>query len=330
MRDGDRHETLYQIKLKKAYFALFRSVSLMFAIFFTVGVNAQVERAPFLPSKTELNRPFGQYDKSSFLSPPKTYRPATWFHFIGGNVSKEGITRDLEAIAQAGFSGIHLFHGQFGGPWPGVNPQIPALSPKWDDAVRHAAEESKRLGLTFLMNNTPGWATSGGPWIEPSNAMRNLIWSRTDLRGGKNINQLLPVPEPSKEEWRDYKDVTVIAFPTPSGDSGMPLVPASITSNIKSDLKPYFTGQATEPIKLPQATPGEPYQIEVTFPKDVLVRSVEFSSVQGFNHAQSYEPGVRVSIQGITSDGEVKNILANADMPQSNFQDDPYYYLGMF
>jgi hypothetical protein len=172
------------------------------------------------------------------------------------------------------------------------------------------------------MNNTPGWATSGGPWIEPSNAMRNLIWSRTDIAGGNIINQPLPIPEPSTEEWRDYKDVSVIAFPTPSGDSGKPLDPVSITSNIKQDLKPYLAGQAKEPLKLPSAPPRQPYWIEVTFPKDVLLRSVEFSSVQGFNHAQSYEPGVRVSIHGILPDGNVKDILKNVDMPQSNWQDD--------
>jgi hypothetical protein len=111
------------IKLKKAYFAVFRLVSFTSAIFFAVGATAQVESAPFLPSPIELNRPFGQYDKRSFVNPPKTYHPATWFHFIGGNVSKEGITKDLEAIAKAGFSGIHLFHGQFGGPWPGLTPR---------------------------------------------------------------------------------------------------------------------------------------------------------------------------------------------------------------
>jgi hypothetical protein len=152
--------------------------------------------------------------------------------------------------------------------------------------------------------------------------MRNLIWSRTDLIGGRMISQSLLIPEPSREEWRDYKDVTVIAFPTPSGDSGKPLEPAFLTSNIKADLKPYFAGQAKEPLKLPHATPGQPYWIEVTFRKDVLLRSVELSSVQGFNHAQSYEPGVRVSVQGILSDGTTKDILIDVEMPQSNFQDD--------
>ncbi len=322
MRYDNRTETFRRKTPRKAYYSVYNLLWAALTTFLALEAGAQVERAPFLPSLTELNRPFGPTDKLSFLNPPKTYKPATWFHFIGGNVSKEGITKDLEAIAEAGFSAIHLFHGQFGGAWPGVNPQITALSPNWDDAVQHVAKECKRLGLNFLMNNTPGWATSGGPWIQPSNAMRNLIWSRTDLAGGKIINQSIPIPEPSIEEWRDYKDVTVIAFPTPSGDSGQPLEPASITSNIKTDWKPYFAGQAREPVKLPQAAAGNPYWLEVTFPVDVMLRSVEFSSVQRFNHAQSYEPGVKVSVQAILPNGTMKDILKDVAMPQSNFQDD--------
>lgn len=52
-------------------------------------------------------------DLESFKNPPKENYPETWFHFISGNVSEDGITADLEAIAAAGFSGVQLFHGHF-------------------------------------------------------------------------------------------------------------------------------------------------------------------------------------------------------------------------
>lgn len=293
----------------------------LFALAFAAPANAQTAKAPFLPSQQELGRPFGKSDEASFLAPPKVYHPETWFHFIGGNVSKEGITRDLEAIAKAGFSGIQLFHGQFGGPWPGVNPQITALSPNWDDAVRHAAMECKRLGLNFSMNNTPGWATSGGPWITPSNAMRDIVWSRTDVTGQDANAPNLPVPQPSKEAWRDYKDVAILAFPTPIGDTGLPLIPQSVKSNVEADWQSYLAGKADKAIRLSPAAPDKPYWIEVKFDKPTLVRSVEFPSIQTFNHAQSYEPGVKVCIQAILENGKIQNIL-NVDMPQSNWQDD--------
>ena len=282
---------------------------------------AQLSKIPIVPTQQELQHPFGKGDETAFRSPSKVYHPETWFHYIGGNVSKDGITRDLEAIAKAGFSGIQLFHGQFGGPWPGVQSQIASLSANWDDAVRHTGLECRRLGLRFSMNNCPGWATSGGPWITPSNAMRNLIWNRTDVVGGKSINQVLSVPEPSSETWRDYKDITVLAFPTPLGDTGKPLIPKSIKSNTDFTWEPYFNGQGKEAIHLSPTTATKPHWVEVEFADAVAVRSLEFSSVQGFNHGQSYDPGVSVWIQGILPDGSTKDIL-RADMPQANWQDD--------
>lgn len=293
-------------------------------LFFSAGVipaTAQVTKAPFSLSQEEVNRPFGKHDEESFRAPDRVHHPETWFHYIGGNVSKEGITKDLEAIAEAGISGIHLFHGQFGGPWPGVEPQITSLSEQWDDAVRHTAAECRRLGLRFTMNNCSGWATSGGPWIEPSNAMRHLVWSRTDLAGGAAIRRGLPVPQPSEEPWRDYKDVAVLAFPTPLGDTGEPLVPQAIKSNVETAWEAYFSGTAEEPIQLSPTTPDKPQWVEVTFPEAVALRSVEFPSINSFNHAQVYEPGVTVTIQAVMPDGKLQDIL-QTEMPQANWQGD--------
>ena len=41
---------------------------------------------------------------NSFAHPAKEHHPETWFHIIGGNASKEGLTEDIDAIAQAGLS----------------------------------------------------------------------------------------------------------------------------------------------------------------------------------------------------------------------------------
>lgn len=280
-----------------------------------------VAQVPVIPSGEELNRPFGTYDTEAFRQPPKVYAPETWFHYIGGNVAANGITADLTAIADAGISGIQLFHGQFGGPWPGVEPQIACLSPLWDDAVKYTAEECRRLGLRFTMQNCPGWAMSGGPWIEPSNAMRHLAWSRTDTEGAKTINAVLPVPQPNDEDWRDYRDIAVLAFPTPLGDTGEPLKPASITSNQKVAWENYFSGTSKDPLKFSPATSDNPHWVEVTFPEEVIIRTVEFPSINSMNHSFCYEPGVHVTVQAFLSNGKTKTIL-QTDLPQSSWQDD--------
>jgi hypothetical protein len=278
-------------------------------------------QAPFVPTFEELNRPFGKADVKAFRSPPRVYHPETLMFFIGGNVSKEGVTADLEAIAAAGISGIQLFHGQMGKAWQGVVNQITCLSPQWDDVIRHTANECRRLGLKFAMHNSPGWAMSGGPWIKPENAMRHLAWSRTDVAGGSRTNVSLPVPQPNKEEWRDYRDIAVLAFPTPQDDTGEPLKPSSVKSNDDLAWKDFLSGNYTKPFRLPPASEDKPHRIEITFPKAVLVRTIEFSSINGFNHGWCYEPGVTVTAQVVLPDGTEREIL-NTAMPSSSWQDD--------
>ncbi len=300
-----------------------KQVYLITIIFLWISLLPVKAQTPVVPSGEELNRHFGSHYEEAFQAPPQVYHPETWFHYIGGNVAAKGITADLEAIAGAGISGIQLFHGQFGGPWPGVTPQITCLSALWDDAVRHTAEECRRLGLRFTMQNCPGWAMSGGPWIEPSNAMRHLAWSRIDVEGGaKAINVALPLPQPSDEPWRDYRDITVLAFPTPLDDNDKPLKPQLIKSN-RQEL-PWMDCLAGNPegkISLSPVPEDSPNWVEVTFPAVTTIRTVELSSINGFNHGWCYEPGVTVTVQAILPDGTVKDIRHTV-LPQSSWQDD--------
>lgn len=282
----------------------------------SLSPKAQVDA---LPPAESANRPFTAQDREAFYAPQKVYYPETWFHYIGGNVAREGITQDLEAIAGAGISGIQFFHGQFGGPWPGVEPQIKSLSPHWDDAVRHTAEECRRLGLRFTMQNCSGWATSGGPWIEPENAMRHLVWSRTDVSGGTAAIEL-PLPSSTQETWRDYRDITVLAFPTPLDDTGRPLLPKEIKSNADANWEDLLSGNSPKPLRLKPAPDGQPHWVEVTFPQATVLRAVEFSSINGFNHPQCYEPEVAVGVQVLLPDGYFKDVI-RTDLPQANSQD---------
>lgn len=256
-------------------------------------------------------------DAATFSAPPKEHHPETWFHFIGGNVAKPGITADLEAISGAGISGIQMFHGQFGGPWPGVEPQIQCLSGSWDDAVKHVGAECERLGLKFTMQNCPGWAMAGGPWITPDKAMRQLVWSRTDLTDGAGGTKL-PQPETGGEDWRDYRDIAVIAFPTPDGDSGSALSPASVRSN-RPDLpwERCLRGEHGGTVSLSPG--GDPVWVEVSFPESITLRTVEFPCVQGYNHGWCYDPGVGITVEAV-ADGKGRQI-ASYEMPPGNWQE---------
>lgn len=138
---------------------------------------------------------------------------------MNGNVSREGITRDLEAIAESGIQGILIFHGRMNDDvWPGTEEPTECLTPKWEDLVRHTATEAHRQGMRFSLQTCPEWTMSGGPRIKSEQAMRHLIYTRTDVEGGKPVDAILPID--AKEDWRNWQDICVLAFPTPLGDTG--------------------------------------------------------------------------------------------------------------
>ena len=250
----------------------------------------------------------GAAPDAAFRTPPKESRPETWFHFIGGNVAKPGITADLEAINGAGISGVQLFHGQFGGPWPGVEPQITCLSRPWDGLVGFVADECKRLGLRFTMQNCPGWAMSGGPWIKPENAMRHLTWSRTDVEGGGRVEMMLP-RSGGNQDWRDYRDVAVLAFPATAGDWNSALKP-TVSSDLKSLASAWQNGKSAD------ISPYSVVKIVFDFEKPETVRTVEFPTVNSLGHGWCYEPQTTVKCE---ANGRV---LFERDLPAANWQDD--------
>ena len=46
--------------------------------------------------------------ESGFLNPPPQARPHIWWHWMNGNITKEGITADLEALHRVGFGGVYI------------------------------------------------------------------------------------------------------------------------------------------------------------------------------------------------------------------------------
>lgn len=275
------------------------------------------EQNGMLPDKKQLTRKFDSKDRKLFVSPEKVHYPQTWFHFIGGNVSYEGITADLEAIAEAGISGVHFFHGQMGGKWPATGEDIECMSENWEDAVKFVAEECKRLGLNFTMQNCPGWAMSGGPWIKPENAMRILVSSTQIVEGGKKVSTALSQPQPSREEWRDYRDIAVLAFPTPEGAVNSCPTPAKISGCGNYEWqKPIVNNQA---INLSPARDGANW-VEVSYDKPTAIRTLQLSSVEGFNHSMCYDPGVTIKVFAYNRKGESTKIL-DAPIPPANWQD---------
>ena len=137
-----------------------------------------------------------------FAHPPQNARPMVYWFWMGRNLTKEGITGDLEALKNAGFGGATMCNlGDQCTPWPyefenSLHPEMdPYTSISWWDLVRHAASEAKRLGLEFGMHNRPGYETSGGPWITPELSMLSTCYSVAEVSGPGEKNLILNKPE---------------------------------------------------------------------------------------------------------------------------------------
>ncbi|HVT36195.1 MAG TPA: glycosyl hydrolase, partial [Nevskiaceae bacterium] len=84
--------------------------------------------------------------EQQFAQPGASARPRVWWHWIDGNVTREGITRDLEWMQRSGIAGFQMFDVGRGFPAL-VEEPAPYLSPHWKDLLHHAASEADRLHL---------------------------------------------------------------------------------------------------------------------------------------------------------------------------------------
>jgi hypothetical protein len=143
-----------------------------------------------------------------FVQPPDSARPWVYWFWLNGNITREGIMADLEAMRRVGIGGVLIMEVDQGAPVGNVG----FMSPKWRELFRHVVAEAGRLGLEVNMNNDAGWNGSGGPWIKPEQSMQKVVWSETAATGPKPLEAVLPKPQAVTGY---YRDIAVLAFPTP-------------------------------------------------------------------------------------------------------------------
>ena len=149
--------------------------------------------------------------EQGFRDPPASAKSQVWWHWMAGNVTRAGITADLEAMAEVGIGGAILFDAGLGTRWGVPDGTLDFDTPEWYATVKFAAQEAKRLGLELGIANCSGWANSGGPWNTPYHAMKTVCFTTTAVKGG-SVRAALPQPE---DKVGFYRDIAVVAFPTP-------------------------------------------------------------------------------------------------------------------
>jgi len=160
--------------------------------------------------------------QSGFLKPNSDNNIWCYWYWINDDISKEGITKDLQAMKKAGIGAALIGN---------INPalkdgKVPMLSEDWWSHMVHAVVEGKRIGVDIGIFNCPGWSQSGGPWVDYTKAMRYLTYSETQVSGGKSLKLKLKKPNDK------FQDTHTIAFKSSEVEKkNTQLIPTQVSSN---------------------------------------------------------------------------------------------------
>ena len=241
-------------------------------------------------TETELRR--------AFLNPPDEARPRVWWHWMNGNVTKDGIRKDLLWMKRAGIGGIQHFDAGL------YTPQITAqkldyMTPAWREAFGYAVRLADSLGLEMAIASAPGWSATGGPWVKPKDAMKKLTWREMVLEGGKRFSGRLPQPYTETGAFLNattvssfpsgvkhmvpsyYKDIAVLAVRlSPKERSMEELHPKVTSSGGQFDLQRLTDSDLQTFSPLPVDTAAGYAWIQYAFPEPQAIRAVSLAETR--------------------------------------------------
>jgi len=277
-----------------------------------------------------------------FKQPPDSAKPRVWWHWLNGNVTKEGITADLEWMKRSGIGGMQMFDGNLGTP-VFVDKRLVWMTPAWKDAFRHTGFEADRLGLEMSMAASGGWSETAGPWVKPEEAMKKVVWSEILVQGPKKFSgklanppsnngrfQNIPLPPdldfpaqpmpgakpepkeaPAPPDPTYYADTAVIAFRLPDAERRMADLHPKVTSNANNlDFVALMDGDVAKNVDLPYMEDGEPSWIQFEFTQPYRAQAFTIAAGTGSTFGGQAIPEGKVQA---SHDGT--NWITLADLP---------------
>ena len=227
--------------------------------------------------------------EKGFLNPPESAKPRVWWHWMNGNITKEGIRADLKWMKRVNIGGFQNFDAALSTPQV-VKKRLIYMTPEWKDAFLFTAKLADSLDLEMAIAGSPGWSESGGPWVTPAQAMKKFVWSEIRVEGGQPFTGTLPKPPTASgtfqniEDRRDegtalapeyYADAAVVAFRMPENDIPMAKLQPKVTSSGgKFDLIKLTDGDLAKTTFLPAAPPTGKSWIQFEFAKPETIHSL--------------------------------------------------------
>jgi hypothetical protein len=286
------------------------------------------------------DKPSADALKSGFQNPPQSARPRVWWHWMNGNISKEGIKLDLEWMHHVGLAGFQNFDAALQTPQV-VDHRLAYMTPEWKDAFKYAITLGDQYGMEMAIAGSPGWSESGGPWVPPSHGMKKYVWSETTLEGGKPFTGKLAHPPSNTGAFQNvgihdvlgtaggkqppefYADAAVVAFRVTANDvSGASLHPTMSASGGSPDYSILDDGDLTKFAKLPKPSNNKDSWIQYSFDSPTTVRAVTVAMNNAGGIAAMFMGGAPLRTLQASDDGQSFHEVANLGGGSSGFGGD--------
>lgn len=228
---------------------------------------------------------------SQFLQPGNEARPRVWWHWMNGNITKEGIRKDLLWMQRAGIGGFQNFDASLFTPKL-VDNRLSYMTPEWKDAFYYATTLADSLNLEMAIAGSPGWSETGGPWVAKEDGMKKIVWSELRVNGGQAAIQLPAPPSvtgpfqnmqkgpdlmggSAEKQSGFYKDIAVLACPIPESDRSLSELGAVISSSGGTfSLDMLTDGDLASTVMLPSDTLTGYAWIQFNFPSPQTMQAV--------------------------------------------------------
>ena len=231
--------------------------------------------------------------QQGFENPPQGARPRVWWHWMNGNITKEGIKLDLEWMHRVGLGGFQNFDAALATPQV-VKQRLVYMTPEWKDAFKYATTLADQFGMEEAIAGSPGWSETGGPWVPPSQGMKKYVWSATFVEGGKpftgtlahppgntgafqdiGVHDMLNPPPGAKPAPQFYADSVVVAYRRVASDVSIESLHPKITaSGAGLDAAMLTDGDLEKTTGVPIPAAGESAWIQYEFAEPETIRAI--------------------------------------------------------
>ncbi|MBN8709715.1 MAG: hypothetical protein BGO12_01415 [Verrucomicrobia bacterium 61-8] len=200
------------------------------------------------------------YDPKAFADPPASSRVETWWHWMDGKVSRDGLVRDLDSMKAQGIQRATITLVGFGS---GDSSAVALGTPEFSDLVRFTAEEARKRSIQLGLTAGPGWSGAGGPWIPVEQSMKRVVFSSATVDGGRELPVTLPAL-PASADWA--RDTFVLAWPDHRPVARMSRVAQVLNAGIATSAEKLFDANPSTTVASAAARDGKTWQMAFTFP----------------------------------------------------------------